>query len=312
MNPIEMILAQHTIMIIDGAFGTELERQGYNINDALWSAKILIENPEAIAKVHEDYLKAGADCITTASYQASFDGFMKRGLSEDDAKHLIQSSVYIAKQVRDAFWQDASLHVKRSKPLVAASIGPYGAYLADGSEFSGDYDLDEAGLMKFHHKRLEALIQTEPDLLACETIPCLIEAKALCTLLENYPNTLAWMSFSAKDGVHINSGESIKACAAFLQTQKQIVAIGINCTAPQYIDSLIEEIKAVSDKPIIVYPNGGATYNALTKTWDGLSSHASFGKMAYGWYQKGASIIGGCCQTTPKDIAHIAQWVIPS
>ena len=309
MNPIEAILARQSVMVLDGAFGTELERKGYSIKDELWSAKFLMQNPEAIAEVHADYLKAGADCITTASYQASFEGFMKKGLSEEDAKRLIQSSVFIAKLTRDAFWQNSALHVKRPKPLVAASIGPYGAYLADGSEFRGDYGLDEAGLMAFHRKRLEALIETEPDILACETIPCLVEAKALCRLLENYPNTLAWMSFSAKDGTHINSGESIKACAEFLQTQKQIVAIGINCTAPQYIESLIEEIKAVCDKPIIVYPNGGATYNALTKTWDGLCSNASFGKMVYGWYQKGARIIGGCCQTTPEDIAHIAQWV---
>lgn len=309
MNPIETILARQSVMIIDGAFGTELERKGYNIKDELWSAKFLMEKPEAIAEVHKDYLEAGADCITTASYQASFEGFMKKGLSEEEAKVLIQSSVRIAKEVRDTFWQNSSLHVKRPKPLVAASIGPYGAYLADGSEFRGDYGMDEKALMAFHQKRLEILIQTQPDLLACETIPCLVEAKALCNLLENYPDTVAWMSFSAKDGKHINSGESIKVCAAFLQTQKQIVAIGINCTAPQYIESLIEEIKAVSDKPIIVYPNGGSTYNALTKTWDGLGANASFGKMAYGWHQKGARIIGGCCQTTPEDIAHIAQWV---
>ncbi len=309
MNPIETILARQSVMIIDGAFGTELERKGYDIKDELWSAKFLMEKPEAIAEVHKDYLEAGADCITTASYQASFEGFMKKGLSEEEAKALIQSSVLIAKEVRDTFWQNTSLHVKRPKPLVAASIGPYGAYLADGSEFRGDYGVDEKELMAFHQKRLEILIQTKPDLLACETIPCLVEAKALCKLLENYPDTVAWMSFSAKDGQHINSGESIKACAAFLQTQKQIVAIGINCTAPQHIESLIEEIKAVSDKPIIVYPNGGSTYNALTKTWDGLGSNASFGKMAYSWHQKGARIIGGCCQTTPEDIAHIAQWV---
>jgi len=309
MNPITPFLENQKVFILDGAFGTELERKGYDINDSLWSAKFLMEKPEAIGEVHRDYLEAGSDCITTASYQASFEGFMKRGMSEEQAKALIQSAITIAKDVRDAFWADEKNRAKRLKPLVAASVGPYGAYLADGSEFRGDYGLDEAGLMAFHRKRLEALIETEPDILACETIPCLVEAKALCRLLENYPNTLAWMSFSAKDGTHINSGESIKACAEFLQTQKQIVAIGINCTAPQYIESLIEEIKAVCDKPIIVYPNGGATYNALTKTWDGLCSNASFGKMAYGWYQKGARIIGGCCQTTPEDIAHIAQWV---
>ena len=163
--------------------------------------------------------------------------------------------------------------------------------------------------MQFHQKRLATLIEVKPDLLACETIPCLIEAQALCKLLEAFPTMHAWVSFSAKDGEHINSGESIRECAAFLERQKQIVAIGINCTAPQFIESLIDEIKAVSSKPIIVYPNGGSTYNALTKTWDGLSKSSSYGEMAYTWYQKGARVIGGCCQTTPEDIAQIAQWV---
>ena len=309
MNPLETILQHQKVLIIDGAFGTELERKGYDINDSLWSAKFLMEKPEAIAAVHLDYLNAGSDCITTASYQASFEGFMKRGLSEGEAKALIQSSVLIAKNVRDKFWEDETHHVKRPKPLVAASIGPYGAYLADGSEFRGNYGLSVEALMQFHQKRLATLIEVKPDLLACETIPCLIEAQALCKLLEAFPTMYAWVSFSAKDGEHINSGESIRECAQFLDTQKQIVAIGINCTAPQHIESLIDEIKAVSSKPIIVYPNGGSTYNALSKTWDGLSKSSSYGKMAYTWYQKGARVIGGCCQTTPEDIAQIAQWV---
>lgn len=309
MNPIETILNNQKVLIIDGAFGTELERKGYDINDALWSAKFLMEKPEAIAEVHRDYLEAGSDCITTASYQASFEGFMKRGMSEQEAKALIQSSITIAQSVRDAFWENEQNHLKRHKPLVAASVGPYGAYLADGSEFRGNYGLSEEALMDFHRKRLATLIEAKPDLLACETIPCLIEVRALCKLLEAFPTMCAWVSFSAKDGAHINSGESIRECAAFLESQKQIVAIGINCTAPEFIESLIDEIKAVSSKPIIVYPNGGSTYNALTKTWDGLSKSSSYDKMAYTWYQKGARIIGGCCQTTPEDIAQIAQWV---
>lgn len=309
MNPIKEILAKQKVLILDGAFGTELERKGYDINDSLWSAKFLMEKPEAIGEVHKDYLEAGSDCVTTASYQATFEGFMKRGMSEQEAKALIQSSVKIAQNIRDTFWKDAKNHDKRQKPLVAASVGPYGAYLADGSEFRGNYGLSMDELMDFHRKRLVTLIEAKPDLLACETIPCLLEAQALCKLLEAFPTMSAWVSFSAKDGTHINSGESIRECAQFLDTQKQIIAIGINCTAPQYIESLIGEIKAVSTKPIIVYPNGGSTYNALTKTWDGLSQSASYGKMAHSWYEKGASIIGGCCQTTPFDIAQIAQWV---
>ncbi len=309
MNPLETILKKQKVLIIDGAFGTELERKGYDINDTLWSAKFLMQNPEAIGEVHKDYLEAGSDCVTTASYQASFEGFMKRGLSEQEAKALIQSSIKIAQNVRDTFWADEKNRLKRQKPLVAASVGPYGAYLADGSEFKGDYGLSMEELIAFHRKRMQTLIEAKPDVLACETIPCLVEAQALCKLLEEFQDTYAWMSFSARDGKHINSGESAKECAQFLETQKQIVAIGINCTAPQHIESLIGEIKAVSNKPIIVYPNGGSTYNALTKTWDGLSKSTTYGKMALSWYEKGARIIGGCCQTTPEDIAQIGKWV---
>ncbi len=309
MNPLETILKTQKVLIIDGAFGTELERKGYDINDSLWSAKFLMEKPEAIGEVHKDYLEAGSDCVTTASYQASFEGFMKRGLSEQEAKSLIQSSIKIAQNVRDTFWADEKNRLKRQKPLVAASVGPYGAYLADGSEFKGNYGLSIEELIAFHRKRMQTLIEAKPDLLACETIPCLIEAKALCKLLEEFPDTYAWMSFSAKDGKHINSGESVGECAQFLETQKQIVAIGINCTAPQHIESLISEIKAVTNKPIIVYPNGGSTYNALTKTWDGLSKSATYGKMVHSWYENGASIIGGSCQTTPEDITQIAKWI---
>lgn len=309
MNPIEAILSKQKVLIIDGAFGTELERKGYDINDSLWSAKFLMEKPEAIGEVHKDYLEAGSDCITTASYQASFEGFMKRGMSEEEAKALIQSSVKIAQKVQDTFWRETKNHVKRQKPLVAASVGPYGAYLADGSEFRGDYGLSLEDLKAFHAKRLATLIETKPDLLACETIPCLMEAQALCELLKDYPEVYTWVSFSAKDGKHINSGESIRECATYLETQPNVVAIGINCTAPEHIESLIEEIKAVTTKPVIVYPNGGATYNALTKTWDGLSKSLSYGKSTYMWYEKGARLIGGCCQTTPEDIAQIAKWV---
>ena len=309
MNPLETILKTQKVLIIVGAFGTELERKGYDINDSLWSAKFLMEKPEAIGEVHKDYLEAGSDCVTTASYQASFEGFMKRGLSEQEAKSLIQSSIKIAQNVRDTFWADEKNRLKRQKPLVAASVGPYGAYLADGSEFKGNYGLSIEELIAFHRKRMQTLIEAKPDLLACETIPCLIEAKALCKLLEEFPDTYAWMSISAKDGKHINSGESEGECAQFLETQKQIVAIGINCTAPQHIESLISEIKAVTNKPIIVYPNGGSTYNALTKTWDGLSKSATYGKMVHSWYANGASIIGGCCQTTPEDITQIAKWI---
>jgi homocysteine S-methyltransferase len=308
MNLIENILAKQKILIIDGAFGTQLEKKGYDINDPLWSAQFLSQNPQAIAQVHLEYLEAGADCIITSSYQASFEGFMKRGFSEEKAKELIQSSVKIAQKVRDDFWENEQNKKNREKPLVAASVGPYGAYLADGSEYVGKYDRDEKGLRDFHTKRLQTLASAAPDILACETIPCLLEAKALGKLLEDYPQIYSWVCFSAKDGFHISSGEKILDCAQWIATQEHINAIGINCTAPQYVASLITQIRKMTDKAIVVYPNGGGSYNAITKTWSNEADTSSFAKMAHLWYETGATLIGGCCQTTPEDIKQIAKW----
>ncbi len=308
MNPINSILEKHPVLILDGAFSTELERKGCDLNDPLWSAKILMENPKAIAAVHEDYFYSGADCAITASYQATFEGFMKRGLSEEEAGKLMVLSITIAKNVRDEFWSKSENQINRPKPLVAASIGPYGAYLADGSEYRGNYGISEDALAQFHRKRMKTLIAAEPDVLACETIPCLAEAKAVVKVLEENPGIYGWVSFSCKDGEHTNSGERIEDCAKWLNEHEQVAAIGVNCTAPEYVESLIEEIRKGTDKPIIVYPNSGETYNANEKVWHGCSTALSYGESALRWYQKGAQIIGGCCRTTPKDIREVADW----
>ena len=213
MNPIEKILAEFGVMILDGAFATELERRGCDLNDPLWSAKILMENPEVIGLVHRDYYEAGADCATTASYQATVAGFMRRGLSEDKALSLIKLSVEIARRVRDDFWRSVEDKSARPYPLVAASVGPYGAFLADGSEYRGDYALSEDELGEFHRARMATLLEAKPDVLACETIPCLKEALAIARLLQRHPGVYGWISFSARDGQHINSGEPISECA---------------------------------------------------------------------------------------------------
>jgi len=187
MNPIQNILDTYSLMILDGSFATELERRGCDLNDPLWSAKVLLENPEIIGKVHTDYFKAGADCVITASYQATYEGFEKRGLSRKEAEKLIQLSVRIAAEARDSFWENYGNIKKRPKPLVAASVGPYGAFLADGSEYRGNYGLTIENLMDFHRNRMKAQIEAGPDILACETILCLDEAKALSYLLELKP-----------------------------------------------------------------------------------------------------------------------------
>ncbi|AOC89783.1 homocysteine S-methyltransferase [Bacillus amyloliquefaciens] len=308
MNPITQILDEYPVMIIDGAMATELERMGCDLNDDLWSAKILLERPELIKQVHAEYFAAGADCAITASYQSTIKGFAARGIPETEAIRLIQTSVELAAQARDEFWAHEKNRLHRPKPLIAASIGPYGASLADGSEYRGHYGLTEDELIRFHRPRMKALIESGADLLACETIPCLSEAKAITRLLEEFPGTYAWISFSAKDGRHISEGTPISECAALLDSCSQIAAIGINCTPIEHIPPLIEEIKRAASKPIIAYPNTGEQYDPVTKTWIGAVCENHFGKSAQSWYENGATLIGGCCRTKPADIRAIADW----
>ncbi|KAF6586994.1 MULTISPECIES: homocysteine S-methyltransferase [Paenibacillus] len=311
MNPIQRILNKFQLIVLDGAMATELERHGHDLNDSLWSAKILYEHPDSIKRVHRDYFEAGADCAITASYQATVEGYVQRGLSENEALKLIQSSVQIAVQARDEFWADVTATASqqtRPKPLVAASVGPYGAFLADGSEYRGDYKLSEEQLMEFHRPRMKALIEAGADILACETIPCMVEARAIARLLKEFPGTYAWISFSAKDEQHISNGESIAACAKWLNEHEQVAAVGINCTLPKLIPSLIHEIHSHTDKPVVVYPNLGEEYDPVTKTWQGHTCTETFGQSARQWYEAGARMIGGCCRTQPQDIREIVAW----
>jgi homocysteine S-methyltransferase len=307
-NPVASILDQYPTLVIDGALATELERRGCDLKNKLWSAKILLEQPEKIKQVHYDYFNAGADCAITASYQATIEGFSKRGLSEQEALALIQKSVRLAVEARDEFWVKESNRVGRAKPFVAASVGPYGAFLADGSEYRGNYGLTETELMDFHRPRMKALIEAEADILACETIPSLLEAQALVKLLQEFDTLQAWISFSCRDGEQINEGQRLEDCIRLVEASPFVAAVGVNCTSPKYIPSLIREAKKATDKPVLVYPNSGEAYDASRHAWDGHPVYASFGEEAKEWYQAGARLIGGCCRTTPEDIQEIASW----
>jgi homocysteine S-methyltransferase len=180
--------------------------------------------------------------------------------------------------------------------------------LADGSEYKGHYGLTEEQLMDFHRPRLQVLLQTGADLLACETIPCLAEARALARLLAEFPGASAWISFSCRDGLHNSQGERLADCVAALEPYAQVLAVGVNCTAPQYIDSLVEQAQAHTRKPVLVYPNSGEQYDAAHKQWHGNPSASHFAEQARGWHARGARLIGGCCRTSPEDIAAIHRW----
>lgn len=301
-------------LVLDGALATELEQRGADLRDALWSARLLIEQPALIRQVHLDYYRAGADVATTASYQASFQGFARRGLSQGEAAALMQRSVQLAQEAREMFWAEPAAREGRLRPLVAASVGPYGAMLADGSEYRGHYGLSQAALADFHRPRLAALLQAGPDLLACETLPCLDEALALAELLKEFPSARAWVSFSCRDGRHTSEGQDIGDCARALADHPQVLAVGVNCTAPQHVDELVARLHAAGAPRVVVYPNSGETYDAQAKTWQGEDAGAgrSLAEAGRHWHAAGAGWIGGCCRTTPADIAALRQALHPS
>lgn len=306
MNPIRPFLDRQGALILDGGLATQLEARGADLHDPLWSAKLLLEDPALIRQVHLDYFWAGADCAITASYQATIPGFKQRGLTEAQATTLLKLPVQLACEARDEFWAGVRERGDgRLRPLVAASVGPYGAYLANGAEYTGDYDLDEAGLVAFHCQRWHILAESEADLLACETIPSMVEAKALVQLLAETPDVYAWFSFSCRDGRSISDGTPITECADLLEDSEQVVAVGINCTPPRFIPDLIRELFAVTQKPIVVYPNSGEQYDPVAKRWLGLSIPAEFGTYSREWRKAGAALIGGCCRTGPEHIRQI-------
>jgi homocysteine S-methyltransferase len=292
-------------IVLDGGLATELTARGFDLADALWSARLLADAPEAIEAVHLDYFEAGADIAVTASYQASYEGFAARGYSVDDATRLLQRSVELARAARDRYH---ALHPGSGRQLhVAASVGPYGATLHDGSEYRGDYALDEDALTEFHRPRMAALLAASPDLLACETLPLLREARAILRVLHELPAARAWFTFTCRDGQHTSAGDSITECARALDVEPQVVAIGINCVDPALVTSLVRAIATGTSKPIIVYPNSGEVWNAVGQCWEGTATR--FTAYLDEWIDAGASWIGGCCRTTPADIRLVRAVV---
>ncbi len=302
-NVLSEFLKAQGVIVLDGAMATELEQRGADINDPLWSARVLLEQPALIEAVHYDYFAAGADVAITASYQASFEGFAARSISRADGAERMRRSVRLAIRARSRFLA-APQSRGRLRPLVAASVGPYGAVLHDGSEYRGDYGLSVQELVAWHRPRFEVLAAAGADLLACETIPSLAEGEAIARLIDEY-RTPAWLSFSCRDGKLLNHGEPMRAAAALAQATTNVVAVGVNCTAPRFIESLLAAATLATQKPLLCYPNSGEAWNAAAACWVEGSGNTDFGAAAHRWRAAGARLIGGCCRTTPRDIAAI-------
>ena len=305
-------LEQQGIMILDGSLGAELTSRGYDLDDELWSAKLLFDDPQAIVDLHRAYLEAGADCLTSASYQGTFEGFARHGVSTTEAGGLLRLSVDLAIQARDDYWDEPAHRNRRLRPLVAASIGPYGAYLADGSEYTGDYGLSEADLVSFHRQRFEVLASTDANLLAIETVPSLLEARALLHLLAETSGPPAWLSFCCRDDRRLADGSDLASAAVELAGAERLAALGINCTPPHLISGLIATLRQATDKPIVIYPNSGEAYDARKKRWVALDSPLDLAGLAAQWRDAGASLIGGCCRIGPRHIRQIRDRLLGS
>ncbi|AZQ61481.1 homocysteine S-methyltransferase [Flammeovirga pectinis] len=285
-------------ILLDGGLSNALEAQSIDLNHELWSAKLLKEDEDAIVKAHLGYYMAGASCIITSSYQATIEGLMKYGNSREESIELIKKTTALGIKAREEALEKGI----KQELFVAGSIGPYGAFLADGSEYRGDYGIDVEELIAFHKERLLLIDTTDIDVLACETMPSFDEVKAIVNLLDNTIHE-GWISCSCKDGKHLNDGTPIQEVAAYLKGKKNVIAFGVNCTKPEYISSLIAEIKkGNSEIDIVVYPNSGQVYHADTKTWSGISDPSHCALMAQEWKMLGAKLIGGCCMMGTEHI----------
>jgi homocysteine S-methyltransferase len=290
------------VVVLDGGLATELQARGADLSDELWSARLLLDNPGLIVEVHRAYVDAGADVVIGASYQASFEGLAHRGLDRAAATGAFARSVELAREAAG------------DRALVAASVGPYGAVLANGAEYTGEYGLGasdgaRAFLRDFHGPRAEALAAARPDLLAVETIPSTVEAEAVLEVLDALADVPAWLSFSCRDAAHLSDGTPFEDAVAIVDGHPSIVAVGVNCTSPRAVPGLVRLAAERTGISIVAYPNKGGTWDAAAKRWMGDDLPQGLGPVAIELRDAGARLIGGCCGTGPSDIASAAVAV---
>ncbi|SDM83767.1 homocysteine S-methyltransferase [Actinomyces ruminicola] len=301
------LLAQRGTIVLDGAMATELEKRGVDTSGPLWSALAMRDAPGAIAEVHRSFFEAGADVATTNTYQANLDAYRRAGLSGPDAENLVRQAVRLARRARD---EHEAATGRRG--LVAGSVGPYGAYLADGSEYTGAYTLSEAGFRDFHRPRLRLLVEAGVDVLALETMPQGPELRALLGLLaDEAPGVPAWLSLSVRDdGGALRDGTPLEDVAAWAQACPQVRLLGVNCTGVKSATTALGRLAEATSLPLIVYPNSGEDYDADTKTWSGDGDDEGLLAAALpAWKELGVRAAGGCCRTTPAQIRALAAAV---
>ena len=294
MTDLAQTLAERPV-VLDGGLATQLEAQGHDLGSALWSARLLVQDPRAIVDAHRAYLAAGAEVVTTASYQASIDGFAAAGIDRSRAERLVGDSVRLARRAAEeaggARW-------------VAGSVGPFGASLADGSEYRGDYDLSVAELRAWHRPRIAWLVEAGADVLALETIPALAEVEALLAEIDG-SGVPVWLSLTCA-GERTRAGEPAGTAYAMAASVSEVLAVGVNCSDPADVDRLVP-LAAATGRPVVAYPNSGEGWDATDRRWVGGTAFTP--GMVHGWMAAGARLVGGCCRVGPAQIAAVADLV---
>jgi len=287
---------QRGTVVLDGGLATQLERQGHDLSSALWSARLLADDPQAVEQAHAAYFAAGAQVATTASYQASVSGFARAGVDRRTAEGLIRRSVAIAARARSSADRDGS-------SWIAGSVGPYGASLADGSEYRGDYGLSRTELREWHRPRIALLVEAGADVLALETIPAAIEVEALLTELDG-SGVDCWLSVTCA-GDRTRAGEPVEEVFAMARGVDEVIAVGVNCTEPAEASALVGVAAGASGKPVVIYPNSGETWDAVGRAWTGSAAFTPDSVRA--WVRDGARLVGGCCRVGPDEISGLAR-----
>ncbi|MBB1078793.1 homocysteine S-methyltransferase [Limosilactobacillus sp. STM2_1] len=290
-------------LLIDGAMSTALEQLGADTNNPLWTASVLAKQPNLVKRVHQEYFKAGARLVITDTYQANVPAFIANGYTEHQAHQLIQRAVKLAKEARDEYQQATGIY-----NYVAGALGPYGAYLADGSEYTGDYQLSTSEYQQFHRPRLIDILSVGVDVLAIETQPRLDEVLAELELVnELAPETPCYVSFSLKNWNTLADGTPLAVAAQTVAKYNNVFAVGVNCIPLEEVAAAVETVHNAIAKPVIAYPNSSAVYNPQTKTWTYPHGHRSLSSYLPRWLAAGLTIVGGCCTTTPHDIALLHE-----
>jgi homocysteine S-methyltransferase len=289
-----------SFLLLDGGLATGLQSDGHDLGDPLWSGRLLLEDPAAIEAVHRRHLRAGARILTTASYQLSHEAFYARGLGDADCLRAFRRSVQVARQAI----RKESLE---GRAWVAGSLGAFGAFLNDGSEYRGHYPVGERGLVDFHARRVQCLVDAGPDLIAFETIPCAAEARAIARLFDFFPDIRTWVSFVGNGQGNVAEGQAADECLLPLIACPQVVALGVNCTAPKAALALLRKMATLTGRPLLAYPNNGDVWDARTRTYLPQRIPIDFSRLADSLIEAGARVIGGCCRLDAPELSALAR-----